>query len=150
MSRWKYAFNPTWMMIVFLIAGPILLIGGGIKFVIYYQTTSNCTAEAYGTVIAVEETRHRSYRHGPTIDYVATVQPADSSVFSKSVLISTKTDYKFEKGETVSIYYNPSDSSQYYIQHADPAQSSLIYVITGAVVLVAGLILLVVPKVKKG
>lgn len=150
MTRWSNAFNPTWMMIVFLIAGPLLLIGGGIKFAFYYQTTSKCSAETYGTVVAVEEERHSSYRHGPYIDYVATVEPADSSIFGRSSLRSAKTDYAYEKWETVRIYYNPSDSSKYYIQHAYPAKGSLIFVVSGAVVLVFGLILLVVPKIKKG
>ena len=49
MSKWEC--SPAQFMIALLIAGPVLFIWGGIRFAIFYQTTSKCSAETYGQVV---------------------------------------------------------------------------------------------------
>ena len=140
--------NAYWIMITFFILGPLMLIFGGAGFIRNNQITSKCTAEASGMVIKVEEIATQK-RGTITITYVATVAPINKSIFSSSELTSLKTDYKYTEGDYVMISYDPSDPSNYYIQHAKPTGGDLALIFVGAIVTVIALGIFVVKKIEK-
>lgn len=138
-SRWENSFNPVWIMIVFLLIGPFLLILGSVGIIKNYETKHDSTSVAYGTVVDVEEKRSSPVYGFAQTSYIATVEPEDDSIFDSSELRSVRADYCYAMGERVRIYYDPSDPSTYYIQHADPIEGGRNQVIAGAVVLLLGI-----------
>ena len=75
-----------------------------------------CTAETTGTVTSVQA----FYGAKNTNSYVATVVPGDTSIFGADTLESTRTSHKYYIDEGVKIWYDPSDTSNYYIQYEKP------------------------------
>lgn len=145
MSKWEC--SPAQFMIALLIAGPVLFIWGGIRFAIFYQTTSKCSAETYGQVVNVEVETHLNLEKNEVTECIATVKTTDSSIFKGAELVSGKTNYVYEKGTYVKINYDPSDPSKYYIQHADPAAQGVGTLTAGAAVFLIGIGILVTRKV---
>ncbi len=145
MSWLEYRFNPVWIMIMFLIVGPFVMLWGTINYIDQSQITRKCTAVTYGVVASVEmeEKMHDGNRER---SYVATVKPIDSSIFGKSEIVSSETSYAFTKEQYVEIKYDPSDPSTYYIVHADPATGDFNLIIAGGVMLFIGLGIYVVRK----
>ena len=127
-----------WIMIMFLILGPFMLIWGSVSYMTNYVNTSKCTATTYGVVVNVEEEVKRAQYSHSTV-YIATVEPIESGIFNTSELRSCETDYAFKKDDRVRIYYDPSDPSSYYINFAEPTNQGTVLMFSGVAVTLLGL-----------
>ena len=144
---WKDKLNLKYLMIVFLLVGPLALIWGCVELAVNYQNTSRCSAEAMGQVVSVEKENRMTHKGSVYTLYFATVKPVDSNIFSTPELKSTKSSHAYEKDEYVRIKYDPSDHSRYIIEYSDPSTGSINLIIGGAALTFIGLLLLIVPKI---
>ncbi len=139
--QWKLLMSPIYWILICLTIGLVLLIRSGVDYAKYKQATKNLDSEIYGEVVNVafeDYSLDISDRK-----YVATVEPTDRSIFNGSSLKSGQTKYAYKMGEFVKIYYDSSNLSEYYIQHAAPTNNSIPFLITGTVMTCLGFVILV-------
>ena len=148
MSWSEIRLNPVYIMILFLVIGPFLMIWGGVNYMINNRVEDDCTSVTNGVVISVEMNK-RMWHKQWQITYVATVKPNDDAIFEEATIKSAKTNYAYEEGERVKIHYDPSDTSTYYIEHAAPTRGYITVVISGVVLLVIGLFIRGFIKIMK-
>ena len=87
-----------------------------------YERTKACTAVTAGTVQSVRESYHTGRSGGHTRK--AEIIPDEVGVFTTEILHSdTSAWHEYKQGETVKVFYDPADSSNYYIEHARPGDS---------------------------
>ena len=143
---WKNKHNLKYVMIMFLLQGPFVLIWGCVEFAVNYQNTSRCSAEAMGQVVSVEKEDRLTLKGSVYTVYFATVKPVDSSILSTPELRSTQSSHAYEKGEYVRIKYDPSDHSRYLIEYSDPSTGSVNLIIAGAIITLLGGVLIFINK----
>ena len=145
--NWKYnrdyLLDPKYYIIILLLAGPLLLIFGGVDLINQNRGTSKCTAVTYGVVVSAEKGKGTLLRDM----YSITVEPVDPSIFNGSKTITGDTDQTFEKGKYVEINYDPSDSSSFNIEHSTPAERGTALLFSGGTLTLIGLIVLGFYKV---
>ena len=135
--EWKLIFNPKYWILMCLVIGPLMLILSGVSHVKYNKEMKNIDSEMYGEVVSVEIIENSLDVKDRT--YVATVEPTDWRVFNSTALKSGETEYAYEKGEIVEIYYNASNTSEYFIEHNAPTNGTLPFIVFGSVFTLVGI-----------
>ena len=137
---WKLLMNPIYWVLIFLTIGLVLSIRSGVDYAKYKQATKNLDSEMYGEVINVEFEENSldiSDR-----EYIATVKPTNLGVFDSSLLTSGETKYEYKMGEFVKIYYDSSNTSEYYIEHNAPINAAIPFLVAGTVFTCLGFVIL--------
>lgn len=137
---WKLLMNPIYWVLIFLTIGLVLSIRSGVDYAKYKQATKKLDSEMYGEVINVEFEENSldiSDR-----EYIATVKPTNLGVFDSSLLTSGETKYEYKMGEFVKIYYDSSNTSEYYIEHNAPINAAIPFLVAGTVFTCLGFVIL--------
>ena len=144
---WKLLMNPIYWVLIFLTIGLVLSIRSGVDYAKYKQATKNLDSEMYGEVINVEFEENSldiSDR-----EYIATVKPTHLGVFDSSLLTSGETKYEYKMGEFVKIYYDSSNTSEYYMEHNAPINAAIPFLVAGTVFTCLGFVILAGYKMWK-
>ena len=145
--QWKLIMNPIYWIVLCLIIGPFMMILGGFDYAKYKQATKNLDSEMYGEVVNVEF--EENSLDVSDREYVATVKPTNSGIFNSSVLKSGETKYEYKMGEFVKIYYDSSNTSEYYIEHNAPINAAIPFLVAGTVFTCLGFVILAGYKMWK-
>ena len=145
--EWKLIFNPKYWILMCLVIGPLMLILSGVSHVKYNKEMKNIDSEMYGEVVSVEIIENSLDVKDRT--YVATVEPTDWRVFNSTALKSGETEYAYEKGEIVEIYYNASNTSEYFIEHNAPTNGTFPFIVFGSAFTMIGVGIWVCTKTIK-
>ena len=111
------------IMRIVMVFTVLFLIYCVISFFNYKSSMEECTSVISGVVTDVE--KKSNLRHG--YDYKAYVT-SENDPSMKFESLSTK--HKYVEGESVKIYYNPNDISNYYIEGAAPVGKDISMIIT--------------------
>ena len=128
-------------VIMGLLVGAAMVLYGIFGFSQQRQRVRRCTAETSGIVVSVEQLSHpyrdygRSARH---LLYRASIEPTNEDIFGSAQLFTDKTEYVYKKDEKVSIYYDPTDTSCYYIEHAKPSATGYTMISCGLILMAVG------------
>ena len=137
---WKLLMNPIYCVLIFLTIGIVLSIRSGVDYAKYKQATKNLDSEMYGEVVNVEF--EENSLDVSDREYIATVKPTNLGVFDSSLLTSGETKYEYKMGEFVKIYYDSSNTSEYYIEHNAPINAAIPFLVAGTVFTCLGFVIL--------
>ena len=133
----------------------VILVGALIAMVFFMMSSrgekkvriEDCTAETTGVVTDVirSGTKHPGYY------YFSVVKPDNSELFGGRELRSESSQHQYHEGDIVKIFYDPDDTSAFYIEHSSPPGSSMKLALSfGAVALIFGFRLIKSVKAKGG
>lgn len=86
----------------------------------YKKLVNECTAFEMGSVTDVATRVKHRHRGRSITEYKAHIELIEGSALGRSSISSDWTVHRFLNGETVKIYYDPNDTSTYYVNGATP------------------------------
>lgn len=106
--------------ILFMVLGAITLIVALSANANFAKMKNRCTAQEIGKVVDVEYKTVRSGRTGSHTEYRAKIQFDEGTAFGSSSVSSEWTRKRYSNGSAVRVYYDPNDTSLYYVDGAAP------------------------------
>lgn len=105
--------------ILFILLGLLAFAVGLSSFISMSSMKNRCTVYEVGTAVRVNSKRVNS-RHGSHTEYQAYFEVDESSPMHGVLVISPWTRKQFREGEHVKVFYDPGDTSVYYVDGAAP------------------------------
>lgn len=132
---------------VFFIIAAVMLAVGLLSLKRYNDLKERCTEQAQGLVTRVEEQVTRRRRGGRSVSYKVTAvfMTENQTVYSAH---TTENVRSFEKGENVTVKYDPDSPSDCYIVGASGNYGTMFFIMSGVLVIMGAATLTQLKKHK--